>query len=392
MSKKIKAFLLVITLFGVLLVPGLGQAQTGPTVLSSTAEPQFPLSLDFKLSAKSTVNITDIRLQYVVDRDSFAQITSEAYVPFAPASSVNVAWTLDMRRTGGLPPGSRVTYWWLIRDASGQTIETKPSEVQFNDARYQWQSLSRGQVTLYWYEGRQSFAEELMKAVDDALSRLEVDTGARLKKPVELYIYANSQDLQGAMVFPQEWTGGVAYTRYNIIAIGIPTSNLAWGRRAVAHELSHLVTQQVTLNPYNELPTWLNEGLSMYAEGELETPFAGLLKRAIAENSLITPRSLSSPFSANAEESYLAYAESFALVEFLTTKYGRDKMLELLTTFSQGATYDGALQKVYGFDMDGLFNIWREWVVQRYGQTGRTVQEPSGVAAPVPALALAKAW
>jgi hypothetical protein len=70
-------------------------------------------------------------------------------------------------------------------------------------------------------------------------------------------------------------------------------------------------------------------------------------------------RSLSSPFSAYAEESVLAYAQSYKLVEYLIDNYGREKMFELLLTFKQGSGYDDALEKVYGFDMDGLDALWR---------------------------------
>jgi len=164
------------------------------------------------------------------------------------------------------------------------------------------------------------------------------------------------------MIYPQEWTGGVAFTRYSIIAIGIASDNLYWGKRAVVHELTHLVIHQMTLNPYNDLPTWLDEGLAMHTEGTLLPEFAACLNRAIAEDSLISVRSLSSPFSAYAEESYLSYAQSYSLVDFLISNHGQTKMLELLLTFRQGSSYDGALEKVYGFDMDGLDALWQNYV------------------------------
>jgi len=263
---------------------------------------------------------------------------------------------------GGLPPGSSVEYWWTVEDAKGSKVETVPVQVKFNDNRYSWQSLTGGKVTIYWYQGDESFAQELMATAQQALARLAEDTGAELEKPVELYIYANAQDLQGAMIYPQEWTGGVTFTRYGVVAIGIAPANLDWGKRAIAHELTHLVINQVTLNPYIDLPTWLDEGLAMHTEGSLEAAFADSLSMAIAGNRLISVRSLASPFSAYAEESVLAYAESYSLVDFLITNYGGDKMLELLNTFRQGSSYDGALEEVYGFDMDGLDALWRAYV------------------------------
>ncbi|MFC2006236.1 peptidase MA family metallohydrolase [Chloroflexota bacterium] len=334
-----------------------------------SAEAEFPSKLHFNLSAESAVNITDVRLYYTVEREDYAQVTSEVYVDFASDTAIDVQWTWDMRKTGGLPPGSIVEYWWTVEDIRNSKVSTTPVRVRFDDNRYSWRSLTEGKVTLYWYEGEQSFAEEIMLAAQQTLARLLEDTGAYPKKPVEVYIYADSQGLQGAMIFPQEWTGGVAFTRYGTIAIGIAPDSLAWGEKAIAHELAHLVIHQMTFNPYNDIPTWLSEGLAMYAEGTLSQGLVDYLKKTIAEESLISVRSLSSPFSAHAGQAYLAYAQSYSVVEFLVSNYGQGKMLGLLNTFSEGSSYDGALEKVYGFDMDGLDARWRDYAMRQYQES-----------------------
>jgi len=362
MIRKTRILALVVCLFLVLLSPGLVQAQSELAILSSSAQAEFPFKLNFNLSAEGDVNIIDIRLCYTVDRMSFAQVTSEVYIEFVPSAAVDVGWTLEMVKIGGLPPGSSVEYWWKVEDANGDKVETAPVRVQFDDIRYPWRSLTEGKVTMYWYEGDESFIQQLMATAQQAMARLAEDTGAYLEKPVRLYIYANTQDLQGAMIYPQEWTGGAAFTRYGIIAIGIAPANLHWGKGAIAHELAHLVIHQMTLNPYSGLPTWLDEGLAMYAEGMLGPEYTAYLNRAITEDSLISVQSLSSPFSAYAGEASLSYAQSYSLVEFLISNYGRVKMLELLNTFEQGSSYDAALDKVYGFDMDGLDTLWRDYV------------------------------
>jgi hypothetical protein len=361
MVKRASLLILILSLFLFLLSPVSVQAGEKLTILDSSVQVDFPLKINFSLSAESDVDIAEIRLHYTVDQMSYAEVTSEIYLEFVPATSVDTGWSWDMRKTGGLPPGSTVGYWWTIEDDKGERIETELTRVKVDDARYPWQSLTEGKVTLYWYEGDESFIRALMDTGQQTLVRLEKDTGAALEKPVNIYIYASSQDLLGAMIFPQEWTGGVTYVRYSTIAIGIPTDSLEWGKRAMAHELTHLVIHQVVFNPYNDLPTWLDEGIAMYAEGELESAFAALLDKAIAEDKLISVRSLSSPFSAYAEESVLAYAQSYSIVKFLVSNYGQSKMLELLSTFRQGSGYDQALLKVYGFDMDGLNSLWRSY-------------------------------
>jgi hypothetical protein len=220
-----------------------------------------------------------------------------------------------------------------------------------------------------------------MSAAQQALGRLAEDTGASLEKPVKLYIYADANDLRGAMVYPQEWTGGVAFTRYGIMAIGIAPGDIDWGKGAIAHELTHLVINQMTLNPYNSLPTWLDEGLAMYTEGLLGPEFTTYLSKAVAEDSLISVQSLSSPFSAYAEEASLSYAESYSLVEFLISSYGQSKMLELLNAFRQGNSYDGALERVYGFDMGGLDSLWRDYVTKQYQPAAAEWMPPALVTA-----------
>jgi len=361
MIKKIGLLALILGLFLAVLGPASVQAGEGLAVRESSVEVDFPLRLSFNLKAQSDVDITEIRLHYTVDRESFAYVVSEVYLEFEPAPTVEVGWSWDMRKTGGLPPGSSLEYWWTVEDARGARIETEPARVQVDDARYAWRSLTEGKVTIHWYEGDESFARGLMEVAQEALVRLAESTGAELEKPVNIYIYAGAQDLQGAMIFPQEWTGGVAFTRYSTIAIGIAPGEVSWGRRAMAHELTHLVIHQVVFNPYSDLPTWLDEGIAMYAEGPLEPVFAALLNKATEEGNLISVRSLSSPFSAFAEQSALAYAQSYSLVKFLVENYGQSQMLELLHTFREGSGYDEALLRVYGFDMDGLDSLWRSY-------------------------------
>ena len=363
MAATIKILVLVAVLLLIGLSPGAVQAAPELTVTKNVAYPNFPGSIEFYFTAQSNENIIDIRLCYNVERESFAQVVSEIYIEFEPDITVDVGWTWDLRRTGGLPQGSVIHYWWQVTHGDGSHSETQSQQLVFEDIGHNWQSITEGHLTLYWYEGDDSFAEELMAAAQKALAQLYEDAGAQLKKPVDLYIYANAQELQQALMFPQQWTGGQAFPRYNKIAIGIATYMIDWGKRAIIHELTHLVTHQMTFNPYSNLPTWLNEGLSMYAEGDLEAVYQVYLEQAITQDNLISVRSLASPFSAYAATSYLSYAESHSIVSYLIGEYSQQSMSELLDTFQQGSTADGALLNVYGFDMDTLNKIWRDYIM-----------------------------
>ncbi|MFC1908828.1 peptidase MA family metallohydrolase [Chloroflexota bacterium] len=363
MIKKAGLVVLAVLWFLLLLMPGSVQASSELTVVDSSAKVDFPASLSFHLSTASNVIITDIRLHYQVERLSYAPVISEVYLDFAPDTVVESEWVWDMRKTGGLPPGASVTYWWTVEDAAGNRILTELSNINFNDNRYTWNEITRGKVTLHWYKGSDSFIEELMETVQQALVKLREYTNVELEKSVNIHIYANAPDLQGAMISAQEWTGGVAFTRYGIIAVGIEPNRLEWGRRVLAHELTHLVIHQMTLSPYGDIPTWLDEGLAMNGEGDLWPTSVSLLNDAALDDDLISVRSMASPFSAHTEESSLAYAQSYSLVEFLSKNYGQEKMFELLSAFQEGSSYDDALLRVYGFDMDGLDSLWQDYII-----------------------------
>ncbi|MFC1846563.1 peptidase MA family metallohydrolase [Chloroflexota bacterium] len=383
MIKRITVVALVAALLLTIASPIAANAESGIKVTDSFTEAVFPYLLTFNIEAESDAEINEIRLHYRVERDSFARVTSEVDVQFTAGKSVSVGWTMEMIKSGGFPAGTVIDYWWTLEDNAGSSLQTEIYQLQFNDERYDWNSLTEGNISLYWYSGDQSFARQIMDATQVAMQRVTTDTGAYLEKPVRLYIYASSQDLLGAIIFPQEWTGGVAYTTFGVVAIGINENNIEWGKRAIVHELMHLVTHQVTHNPYNYLPVWLNEGLSMYAEGEMGYTFESYLQQAVLNDRLISVRSLSSPFSADARISYQSYAQSMSLVEYLIEGYGQDKMLALLNTFRQGSTYDSALMQVYGFDMDGLNELWREYIMAQYAPAA------AGVSGTVSAAVLA---
>lgn len=359
----IKRIILITSALFLLCSPSAVAAVDGIVVIDMDVDMNFPNQAVFTIEAESYVDIVDVRLYYQVDRMNYAEVVSEGWADFTPASMVEASWVWDMRNSS-LPPGAEVLYWWMVEDADGNRLETSPEVMHFDDERYSWHSLNStmplgGELSLFWYEGDTTFAQELMDACEEGLTRSTQDIGAYPEKPIEIYIYASTVDLKGAMIFPQEWTGGVAFTAFSTIAIGIPPSELVWGKRALVHELMHLVVHQATFGPYGQLPVWLDEGLAMYSEGELDPVLRSYLEEAISRNELISVRSLCSPFSAYSEKASLSYAQSYSLVVYLLDNHGQDSMLDLLTVLKQGSTYDEALTEVYGFDIDGLDARWR---------------------------------
>lgn len=335
----------------------------GFTITLGSPKVDFPDSIEFEIEAQSEAEITDISLQYRMDKMSIFPVTNVVFPQFAPGEKTRAEWKWDMTQTGGLPPGADLSYWWTIEDASGHETETPHETLSFDDGRHDWQEIHSTSFTLYWYSGDSGFAQKLVDAGEEGLDLLAEDIGARPERSVEVYIYDSTEALQGSLVYPDPWTGGEAFSEYGIVALGVGTSSreVAWGEGAMAHEMAHLVVHQVTMNGYGiSLPTWLDEGLAMYAEGPLASSFASALSSAVKSGNLDSVQSLSSSFPADTAGAYLAYAESYSVVDYLLgRKGGEANMLAFLAAFKSGSGQEEALREVYGLSPASLDSQWK---------------------------------
>lgn len=335
---------------------GKAAAQGGIQIIRNSYESRFALSVTFYLAAESDHPIERIALyrQLVGEK-----VRVRAEVEFTPAKAVDVQHTWKLE-PGDLWPGAKISYNWQIEDAAGNRFQTEPVVFAYQDERFAWQSVSRGLITAHYYGSRGDRAAEVLAAATDVARRLQADIGVALEKPVAIYLYNSQSDMQGALsprsgiYDARTVTLGVASGGDTLLLLGSHPDLLA----TVAHEMSHIIVGLATDNPYTELPRWLDEGLAMYAEGELRADNARALQRAIRQDRLISVRSLSS-YTGDPSQVDLYYGEVYSLVAFMLETYGREKLIALLSVLREGVAPDEALHQVYGFGLDGLDDAWR---------------------------------
>ncbi len=331
-------------------------ARAQPAVTSNTAVPDYPQSVTFTLELAEGSNVVDAELTYAVEQISC--LPAAASVP-VELDGNRAEWTWEMVRSGNPPPGASMWWEWTLTTADGQTITTPRQELTFTDDRFNWRALQEGKISLHWYKGEE-VGPVLLDAAVAGLQTLENDMGITLDQPAQLFIYGDSADMRDAVLYIQDWAGGVAFSEYNIILIGVPP-NIAddWGVTTVRHELAHLVVGQYGRSCVGgSRPTWLNEGLAVYAEGDPANILRDL-EPALANNSFDPLRSLNGSFPAGDMAAGIAYAQSYSVVDFMLSEYGPEKMQSLLQLLAQGEEYDTALEQVYGFNVDGLELAWR---------------------------------
>ena len=340
-------------------IPTLGPAEV--IINKTQAKIDFPNSITFNLDASSALPIDKIALKYGTEQVySCGRSYSTVDQKFGKGEDVKTSWTWEMKKSGSIPPGSTVWWQWQFTDEADRKHLTPRQELLFEDRRFDWQTASRGNYSINWYDGGVAFGTEVALAVDTELSRLQL--GSQLEKPVKVFVYSNSTDVQGATLFTRAWVGGLAYVSYNIVLIAISPGDFDREISGLTHELAHLAVREVTFNCIGDLPTWLSEGLAMYAEGPLSSYHQDILDQATRSDKLISVRSLSSSFPAGHGGASLSDAQSYSLVKYLVETYGWKKMRMLLDVFREGSTPDKALKEVYDFDRNGLDRRWRRYV------------------------------
>ena len=323
----------------------------------------FPESATFRAVFTGDADITSIVLEYGNEQQTCGEVIAKAFPQFTPGKTVEAEWTWEMRQSGSLPPGAQLWWRWRVTDANGQETVTETKTATWLDDDHNWQTMNNSEsqsVRLHWYEGNQAFAADLTNAAEVGLLFNETQSGLKAEAPIDIYIYASTDDLKDAILYEPSWTGGQAFPDQNIVILGISQSDLEWGQDAIVHELTHVLVGHLTFSCLGDVPTWLNEGLAVYSEGKLDPASERQLQDAIRGNTLLTVRSLSSGFSEVSDKAYLSYSQSYSITKFLVETQGQEKMRSLLLSLRDGLTIDEALMDNYGFDVEGLERAWRE--------------------------------
>jgi hypothetical protein len=329
------------------------------TVQNNQIRADFPNTLTFNLKVHSSSVIQRIVLEYGVSQLSCGDVVSKAFPDFQPAADVSAEWTWDMRQSGSEPPGSKIWWQWRVTDSDGTETLIDRKETLWLDSEHAWQNLSGEGVVVHWYRTDAGFGKQMLDAATKAVAHIHDLIDLQPQGAVDLYLYSTFDDLGAAVLYEAGWTGGLSFSGYNIIILGIPSGQEDWGKGAIAHELMHTIVDDYTFSCLVEIPSWLHEGLAMDSEGGPGAAGMADLQRAIEQNTIFPVRSLGGNFPEDSDQAQLAYEESFSVVDFLIQKWGSAKMRLLLTALSDGKPIDAALDAVYGFNVDGLDAAWR---------------------------------
>jgi Peptidase MA superfamily len=329
------------------------------SVTSQSNTVTFPKSIDFQVSATDTSGTITTGTVFIKDSNT-TYSTPHSVTVTNPAHTLTLHSYDDISGTNFASPGTLITYYWQLQDGQGNSYTGATQTFTVIDTRFTWQHLDQGLLQVNWYNRPTSFGQIVLSQASQNLNRIAGNLGGKIQQPINVWIYQNTNDFHGSLppgTF--EWVGGVAFPKLNQASIVVESSNDLTLIRDMPHELTHLLFHQLGGANSIYTPTWFDEGLAVYNQSYHEAAMKQSFQQALKTHSLLRLDTIETGFPADANQAYLAYAQSWNLVSYMYTTYGEPKIAALIKALNNPAIdFDDDLTHTVGVDQDQLENQW----------------------------------
>lgn len=355
------ALYLSVFLLGAFVNPGHTLAFGGPiTITSQSYSIHYPDFIDFTVSANDSAGtISSATISIIFGSQQDQEQDSGTARASLPAHAVTLHFKESTTGGNFHPAGTPVSYSWQIIDNLGNTYTGPLQQLTTIDSRFSWHQLSQGMLQVHWYNRSTDFGHIVLSQASDSINRISKTLGGGLLYPVNLWVYATNSDFHGSLApNSYEWVGGQAIPLLDEASIVVQDPSDTTLVRDMPHELTHLVFHQLTEQGI-DAPTWFDEGLAVYNQVYHEPEMIQTFNQAISMHTLIPLSQLESSFPADTNQAYLAYAQSWQLLDFMYNTFGQPKMAQLIRQINNSQTdFEQDLQMVLGEDQLHLENQW----------------------------------
>jgi hypothetical protein len=350
-------YTLILALLLAALLPGPAQAQA--PVTESWAEHRFGDHITFYAKLESDVPVETAVLFFQAVNDPHTNV-GLAQVKATETGQYLLQYTHNLADYA-LRAYSPVDYYWLITLEGGAQSKSQEYQFYYEDNRFAWNTLANDNFTVHWYEGDVAFAQSVLDLAREGLLKAQNLLSLGTPSNLKIYVYPDSKTLQSALTpNAQGWIAGHADPDLNVIVVALPPGpdQTMLMEQRIPHELMHILLYQATDLGYDNLPTWLSEGLASLIELYPNSDYRFVLENASQKDSLIPLGSLCETFPRDASSALLSYAEAASFTDYLHGIYGTTGLQKLVTTYANGLDCEHGAQKALG---KGLAQLEREW-------------------------------
>jgi hypothetical protein len=291
-------------------------------------------------------------------------------VEVSPAGELLYIYSVESRP---LRAFTTVDYWFNVTLEDGTEFSSSAFSFEYEDNRFNWQHLVDAPFDVYWFEGDLSFAQAILDVAREGLIRVQGILPLQAPTNISIYVYKNADQIP--QMAGKDWVAGHAYPDLGLIVVSIPDGpeRRLEMERQVPHELMHVLLYQTTGQGYENLPTWLNEGLATMAQLYPTPEYQVLLENAIKNNSLIPISTLCQGFPSHASSAYLSYAEATYFTRYIYRQYGSSGLASLVGNYANGLDCERGLEVALGVSLSRLED---QWLKDSLGTTAAYVLDP----------------
>jgi hypothetical protein len=335
------------------------QAQETPKLLTISdlgVSYQFGDSITFQAQFSLPGPVSDAHLLFRAEGEGNTRV-----LPLTIDAEGKSSLRYDMQQ-GQVRPFALIHFQYRLKLQTGEELTSEELFVFYEDNRFPWQTISAEGLTIHWYAGDVSFGQAALDTAQRGLQNASRLLLVGAAKPISVYVYASSADLQKALELGgQPFAGGHASPDLHVALVAIapsPEQGLEMDRK-IPHELGHIITYDLTQERYNRLPTWLREGIAAKVELAANPDYPRALSLASEKKNLIPFAELCGSFPQDTGRAFLAYAESASFTKFLIDKYGQTGLLALAKSYGDGLDCEQGAQRALGQPLSQLEIDWR---------------------------------
>ena len=285
----------------------------------------------------------------------FTGSDSTFVAPVEPgASSAEYVWDTSQRP---ITPNTGVDYQW--RSTTGAVVTLSPlKHLLYDDDRpgLNWHAARIGDANVHWYGRAEADARHFGQITANAAAAAETLLSHNLVSPVDIFVYDTRDEFFGALgPGAREWTGAATFPELRTIFMWLGGGSSSYLETTMTHEVTHVVFQDATTNPFHEPPTWFNEGLATWSEEQSAGDQVGLVRSAADSGGLLAFDAIRERFPIGVDGARLAYAEGTTMIQMIVDGYGRGAIADIAAAWNDGAGDDEALEAGTGVPVGQLY-------------------------------------